>query len=198
MLLLWPLGLDLSWSKNDRVQNRFHDSSNVLQYTVVRKLTTGQKIISPKRSKINIQTVSATVCWGLWRLRLNFENSTSKFFMELWKVGFYYQKSKANLWNSSKDLIYLTVLSILLHSSKMVFKEEWKRQINKTLETFVIQRLAADFSDLPKKIWGRNLKIQPQTSFDLNNLKNGATQYFENSLKSMHFFQLKIDGRYES
>ena len=118
--------------------------------------------------------------------------------MELWKVGFYYQKSKANLWNSSKDLIYLTVLSLLLHSSKMVFKEEWKRQINKTLETFVIQRLAADFSDLPKKFWGRNLKIQPQTSFDLNNLKNGATKYFENSLKSMHFFQLKIDGRYES
>ena len=169
MLLLWPLGLDLSWSKNDRVQNRFHDSSNVLQYTVVRKLTTCQKIISPKRNKINIQT--------------------SKFFMELCKVGFYYQKSKANLWNSSKDLIYLTVLSILLHSSKMVFKEEWKRQINKTLETFVIQRLAADFSDLPKKFWGRNLKIQPQTSFDLNNLKNGATKYFENSLKSMHFFQ---------
>ena len=30
-------------------------------------------------------------CWGLWHLRLNFENSTSKFFMKLWNVGFCYQ-----------------------------------------------------------------------------------------------------------
>ena len=53
---------------------------------------------------------------------------------------------------------------------------------------FVIQRLAADFSDVTI------YKIKPQTSFDLNHIKNGATKYFENSLESMHFFQRLVGG----
>ena len=82
-----------------------------------------KKLFHPKETKLIYRQLRCFWgCWGLWRLRLNFENSTSKFFMELWKVGFYYQKSKANLCmtNSSKDLIYLTILSLLLHSSKTV------------------------------------------------------------------------------
>ena len=35
----------------------------------------------------------------------------------------------------------------------------------------------------------QNLNIHPRRSFDLNDLKNGSAQYFENSLKSLHFFQ---------
>ena len=187
MLLLWPLGLDLSWSKNDRVQNRFHDSSNVLQYTVVRKLTKAQKTFHHNETNlIHRQLRCFWGYWGLWCLRLNFDNSTSKFFMELWKVGFYYQKSKANLCmtNSSKDLIYLTVLSLLLHSSKTVSLRKNKRQINQNFGkvcdteicfTFLRQ---PNFQNLPRIFWGQNLKIPPQTSFDLNNLKNGARKTF--------------------
>ena len=154
-----------------------------------------KKLFHPKEAKLIYRQ---SRCWGLWRLRLNFENSTSKFFMELWKVGFYYQKSKANLWNSSKDLIYLTVLSILLHSSKMVFKEEWKRQINKTLETFVIQRLAADFSDLPKKFWGWNLKIQHHlTSITSKTVRHNILKIASNQCISSNkdWWQVWIIGR---
>ena len=39
-----------------------------------------------------------------------------------------------------------------------------------------------------------NLKIQRQTSFDLNGLKNGATKHFENSLKSMQIFKILMGG----
>ena len=35
----------------------------------------------------------------------------------------------------------------------------------------------------------QNLKIQPPTSSDLNDLKNNSAKYFENSLKSLHIFQ---------
>jgi len=34
-------------------------------------------------------------------------------------------------------------------------------------------RLAADLADLSKNFCSQNLKIQPRTSFDLNDLKNG-------------------------
>ena len=38
-----------------------------------------------------------------------------------------------------------------------------------------------------KKNQGQNVKIQTQTSFDLYDLKNVTTKYFENSFKSTHF-----------
>ena len=46
------------------------------------------------------------------------------------------------------------------------------------------------------KFWGRNLKIQHRTSFDLNGLKNGSAKYFKNSIKLLHFFQGLIWCRY--
>ena len=42
---------------------------------------------------------------------------------------------------------------------------------------------------LPQK---KKLKIQPRTSFDLNDLKESPVKYFENSLKSMHSFEIFI------
>ena len=53
---------------------------------------------------------------------------------------------------------------------------------------FVIQRLAADFSDVTI------YKIKPQTSFDLNHIKNGATKYFENSLESTLLYESPKDS----
>ena len=41
-----------------------------------------------------------------------------------------------------------------------------------------------------KKNIGQNIKIQPQTSFDLNNFKEGPAKYFENSLKATYFSQI--------
>ena len=55
-------------------------------------------------------------------------------------------------------------------------------------------RLSVKFLELSKKFQGRSLKIQPQTSFDLNGLKNGPSKHFESSLKSMHLFQRLMDA----
>ena len=54
---------------------------------------------------------------------------------------------------------------------------------------FTFSRLAAKLSEMIAKYQGRSLKIQHQSSFDLNGLKNGTRKYFENSLKSLHLFQ---------
>ena len=45
-----------------------------------------------------------------------------------------------------------------------------------------------------KKNQGQNLKIQPWTSFKVNDLKNGSTKCFENNLKSTHFSQRLISS----
>ena len=55
-------------------------------------------------------------------------------------------------------------------------------------------RLAAKLSEIITKFRSRSLKIQHESSFDLNGLKNGHTKYFKNSLKSMHFFQILMEG----
>ena len=52
---------------------------------------------------------------------------------------------------------------------------------------------AASF-ELSKTFRGCSLKIQPQTSFDLNGLKNGSAKHFESSLKSMHLFQRLMEA----
>jgi hypothetical protein len=54
--------------------------------------------------------------------------------------------------------------------------------------------LAAILSELAKKCRGCNLKIQHQTSFDLNGLKNGVSKIFKCTLQSMQVFQILMGG----
>ena len=84
-------------------------------------------------------------------------------------------------------------------------KERYQSEINQNFGTvchtevcLTFSRLAAKLSELSKKIQGHSLIIRPQTSFDLNGLKNGPSKHFERSLKSMHLFQRLLGGTYES
>jgi hypothetical protein len=54
--------------------------------------------------------------------------------------------------------------------------------------------LAAKLSEMITRFRGCSLKIQHQSSFELNGLKNGTRKYFENSLKSMQIFQILMGG----
>ena len=54
--------------------------------------------------------------------------------------------------------------------------------------------VAAKLSEMITKFQGLSLKIQHQSSFDLNGLKDGPSLYFKNSLKSMHLFQRLMGG----
>ena len=80
-------------------------------------------------------------------------------------------------------------------------KERHQSQINQNFGTvchtevcLTFSRLAAKISEIFTNFRGCNLKIQHQTSFDLNGLKNGSTKRFENSLKSMQIFQILMGG----
>ena len=80
-------------------------------------------------------------------------------------------------------------------------KERYQSQINQNFGTFshtevclTFPRLAAKLSEMITNFRGRNLKIQHQTSFELNGLKNGSTKNFENSFKSMQIFQIFMGG----
>jgi hypothetical protein len=75
-------------------------------------------------------------------------------------------------------------------------KERYQSQINQNFETVchtevcpTFLRLAAKLAEMITKFGGPSLKIQHQLSFNLNGLKNGTRNYFENSLKSMQIFQ---------
>ena len=108
---------------------------------------------------------------GQWRL--NFEAVTSKF---------------------CNQFLKFFLFALLTRVSK-------KRQINQNFGTvchtevcLTFSRLTAKLSELITKFRGRNLKIQPRSSFDLNGIKNGTAKHFENSLKSMHLFQRLMGG----
>ena len=74
-------------------------------------------------------------------------------------------------------------------------KEDQKMRMLEHKEAcLTLLRFAVKFSEVAKKYQGRSLKIQPQTSFDLNGLKNGPSKHFERSLKSMHLFQRFMRG----
>ena len=80
-------------------------------------------------------------------------------------------------------------------------KESYQSQINQNFENvchtevcLTFSRLAAKLSEMITKFGGRSLKIQHRSSFDLNGLKNGTREYFENSLKSMQIFQRFMRG----
>ena len=55
-------------------------------------------------------------------------------------------------------------------------------------------RMEAKLSEMIAKFRGHSLKIQPPSSFDLNDLKSGTPKYFENSLKSLQIFQILMVG----
>ena len=55
-------------------------------------------------------------------------------------------------------------------------------------------RLAAELSELAKKIMKLQPQVQPRTSFDPNGLKNSPFKHFESSLKSMHLSQKFMRG----
>ena len=71
----------------------------------------------------------------------------------------------------------------------------WPKNVNiNSCEKFVDFRLFSKYLAEPflrslrsKYVQDQNLKIQPQTYFDLNDLKKDYAKYFENSLKSLHF-----------
>jgi hypothetical protein len=80
-------------------------------------------------------------------------------------------------------------------------KERYQSQLNQKFGTvchtkvcLTFLRLAAILSEMIAKFGGRSLKIQPQSSFDLNGLKNGPRKYFEDSLKSFQIFQILMGG----
>jgi hypothetical protein len=54
--------------------------------------------------------------------------------------------------------------------------------------------MEAKLSEMIAKFRGHSLKIQPPSSFDLNDLKSGTPKYFENSLKSLQIFQILMGG----
>ena len=72
--------------------------------------------------------------------------------------------------------------------------EDWMPKTLKTIchteVCITFSRLAAKLSEVSKKSQGRSLKIQPRTSFDLNDLKNNPSKHFE----SRNAFVPKIDG----
>ena len=80
-------------------------------------------------------------------------------------------------------------------------KERHQSQINQNFGTdchteicLIFSRLEAKLSGTIAKFRVRSLKIQHQSSFDLNNLENGPSLHFKNSLKSMHLFQRLMGG----
>ena len=97
-----------------------------------------------------------------------------------------------------KVLIYLSFLLFLKDFLLQVMqKERYQSQINQNFMTIchaevclTFSRLAVKLSEMIAKFWGCSLKIQHWLSFDHNGLKKGHIKHFENSLKSMHFFQI--------
>ena len=80
-------------------------------------------------------------------------------------------------------------------------KEKYQSQINQNFGTIchtevclTFLRLGAKLSGTIAKFKGCSLKIQHRLSLELNDLENGPSLHFENSLKSMHLFQRLIGG----
>ena len=126
---------------------------------------------------------------------LNFEAATLKFGNHFWKFGCQPWKSKAN---ALKVLIYFKDFDIFTFAllTRVSLWGTIKSQINHNVWTvcctevcLTFLTLAAKLLEMIAKFRGHSLKIQNQSTSDLNGLKKGKPKYFENSLKSMHLFQ---------
>ena len=91
---------------------------------------------------------------------------------------------------------WLWYISFCITYKSKSLRNNKKRQINQNFWTvchtevyLTFSRLGAKLSGTIAKFWGRSLKIQHGSSFDLNNLKNGPSLHFKSSLKSMHLIQ---------
>ena len=106
-----------------------------------------------------------------------------------------------------EDLEWFEAIFKIFACAEFVFfiAPQYQSQINHNFGTvchtevyLTFSRLAAKLSEMIANFWGCSLKIQPQSSFDLNGLKNGTHKYLKianYSKSSKYWWEVWILGR---